>query len=66
MDMMTAAKAAELAGAELVRGPSDNEITEVVRDSRDAVDRCIFVALVGEKNDGHNFVEQAYENGCRV
>ena len=56
MEMMTAARAAELAGAELVHGPSDNEITDVVRDSREAKDGCIFIVLVGETNDGHDYV----------
>ena len=66
MEKITAAKAAELAGAELVSGPSDNEIIHVARDSRETAPGSIFIAIIGDKDDGHRYVEQAYNNGCRV
>ena len=66
MDKMTVAKAAELAAAELVFGSPDLVIDNVVRDSRDAHDRSIFFCLIGENNDGHQYVGQAYDNGCRA
>ena len=66
MDIITAAKAAELAGAELISGPAQNEVSKVVRDSRETVSGCLFVCLIGDTNNGHDYVEEAYENGCRV
>ena len=66
MDRMTVAKVAELAGAELVYGSADREVDKVVRDSRDAVSGSVFFALIGENNNGHRYLEQVYQNECRV
>lgn len=66
MERITAARAAELAGAELAHGPAENEADRVERDSREADDGSIFIALRGEKHDANDYVEQAYENGCRI
>ena len=42
----------------------DTAVTKVVTDSRDAQAGSLFVALPGEKVDGHNFVTQAFEQGA--
>ena len=42
------------------------EFTDVVTDSRAIVPGCLFVALKGEKFDGHRFVAQALEDGARA
>ena len=42
------------------------EIDEVVIDSRKTPKSGLFIALKGEKNDAHDFVKQAAENGCKV
>ena len=42
----------------------DIKIGQVVIDSRAKVDNGLFVAFKGENNDGHNFLKQAFENGC--
>ena len=42
------------------------EFTDVVTDSRASVPGCLFVALKGEKFDGHRFVAQALEDGARA
>lgn len=39
-------------------------IDKVVIDSRTKVENGLFVAFRGENNDGHNFLNQAFENGC--
>jgi UDP-N-acetylmuramoyl-tripeptide--D-alanyl-D-alanine ligase len=39
-------------------------ISDAVIDSRQAIPGCIFVALPGEKLDGHDFVEHAFERGA--
>ncbi len=46
--------------------PEKIEIDEVVIDSRKTPKSGLFVALKGEKNDAHDFVKQAAENGCKV
>jgi UDP-N-acetylmuramoyl-tripeptide--D-alanyl-D-alanine ligase len=41
-------------------------IDEVVIDSRKIVKNGLFIAIKGENNDGHNFLKQAKENGCKT
>ncbi len=41
-------------------------INEVVIDSRKATKNTLFFALKGDNNDGHNFLEQVFVNGCEV
>lgn len=43
---------------------ADTEITAVVTDSRKIVPGCLFVAIRGERVDGHDFIEQAYADGA--
>ncbi len=44
----------------------DLTIDEVVIDSRKTPKSGLFLALKGENNDGHDFLNQAFNNGCRV
>lgn len=44
--------------------PDNLEIDEVVIDSRKTPKSGLFVAIKGDINDGHNFLEQAASNGC--
>ncbi|MEZ4519676.1 MAG: UDP-N-acetylmuramoyl-tripeptide--D-alanyl-D-alanine ligase [Chloroflexota bacterium] len=39
-------------------------ITSVVIDSREAIPGCLFVAFVGERHDGHDFVADAFNRGA--
>ena len=41
-------------------------IDEVVIDSRKALKNTLFFALNGDNNDGHNFLEQVFSNGCEA
>lgn len=45
-------------------GKINNKINQVVIDSRAKTDNGLFVAISGKNNDGHNFLSQAFENGC--
>lgn len=47
-------------------GPLDREVESIAYDSRRVQDRGLFVALRGEKSDGHRFVDQAIERGAGV
>ncbi len=41
-------------------------ITEAVIDSRKAIPGSLFIALPGERSDGHDFVKNAFENGAVI
>ncbi|MBN8208990.1 UDP-N-acetylmuramoyl-L-alanyl-D-glutamate--2,6-diaminopimelate ligase [Bacillus sp. NTK071] len=45
-------------------GPSQQVISSVVYDSRDAEKNAAFVAIIGEKQDGHLYIETAIEKGA--
>lgn len=45
-------------------GASDIPLFEVTTDSRKKAEQSLFIPLIGEKFDGHNFAEQALENGA--
>src|SRR5438270_388419 len=58
-----------LAGAIPVRhviGPLDRAVESIAYDSRRVQRNGLFVALRGEKNDEHEFIGQAIENGASV
>src|SRR5216684_7323099 len=58
-----------LAGAIPVRqviGPLDRAVESIAYDSRRVQRNGLFVALRGDKNDGHEFIGQAIENGASV
>src|ERR1700724_2948454 len=58
-----------LAGAIPVRqviGSLDHTVERIAYDSRRVQRNGLFVALRGEKNDGHEFIGQAIENGASV
>ena len=53
----------EATGAELAQGDPSARIERVVVDSRTARPGDLFVALEGERFDGHDFVEAAARSG---
>jgi len=61
-------RAGELAGliGGACKGFLDAPIRSVVADSRAAKLDSMFVALKGERTDGHLYIKQAIENGARV
>lgn len=50
----------------LVQGNLEQEINELVFDSRKASAKSVFFAIVGSTNNGHNYIQNVYEKGCRV
>jgi UDP-N-acetylmuramoyl-tripeptide--D-alanyl-D-alanine ligase len=46
--------------------PDDLIIDEVVIDSRKAKKNSLFIAIKGEKNDGHDFLAEVASNGCKL
>jgi CO/xanthine dehydrogenase Mo-binding subunit len=60
---ITTGDAARITGGELV-GPADVKLTGVALDSRDARPGDLFVALIGSRVDGHDFVADAAAGGA--
>ncbi|ULQ60172.1 Mur ligase domain-containing protein [Brucepastera parasyntrophica] len=44
----------------------DHSFSSVVTDSRNVKPGSLFVPLIGEKQDGHNYIPQALESGASV
>lgn len=66
MSLWTKSELIEALGDQLIRQnlADDFVCDEVVIDSRKTPKNGLFIALKGEKNDAHDFVNQASENGC--
>src|SRR5437867_13301745 len=47
-------------------GTLDREVESIAYDSRRVQSNTLFVAIRGEKSDGHQFVDQAIEQGASV
>ncbi len=48
----------------VIKGDIENEITELVYDSRKVTKGCIFVCIPGTVKDGHDFIPMALEKGA--
>lgn len=60
----TVAELLEATGGSLLQGEPNTVVTGVTTDSRAAAPGQLFVALVGERFDGHGFVRSAVEAGA--
>lgn len=47
-------------------GPINHSVKEICFDSRNVNKYSLFVCLIGERNNGHNFLDDVYEKGVRV
>ena len=57
------------AGGSLIQrapGPEAQAITGVKHDSREVEEGDMFVAVVGENQDGHRYIPQVAARGCRT
>lgn len=57
---------ADIVKGRLCNGNGEVEIVSAVHDSRLAKENNIFVAIKGERVDGHNYINSAVEGGCRA
>ena len=64
--MISTSQLAALIGDQMRQTPqtSDAPLSKIVIDSREAEPGCLFVALPGERLDGHQFVEHALSRGA--
>lgn len=64
MITMGLSEIAKIVGGEL-HGGSNSLVTQApVFDSREAIEGSLFLALVGENLDGHDFVQEAFDKGA--
>lgn len=61
---MTLTQLANACSGQLICADGEKTVSDVVTDSRKICDGTVFVALCGEKFDGHNFVEQSFSQGA--
>ena len=59
----TVKEIAELCGGRLI-GDGSNTVTTVCTDSRESEEGTMFIAIVGERVDGHIFIEQVKKSGA--
>ena len=62
--MMKSLSIKEIAEAVKSSCDIDEEITEVITNSREAAEGKLFVAIKGDKFDGHSFIQNALDSGC--
>jgi len=62
MEKVNSAKLAEILGCSLA--VAEVEINTVSTDSRKITPDTLFIALKGERFDGHDFVKEVIDNGC--
>lgn len=62
--ILTVKQIAKACGGEVCGCDLDKTVSDVVTDSRKTVADSVFVALRGERFDGHNFVKQVLANGA--
>src|SRR4030095_5274518 len=63
--MQPKSRAAAIAVRQVI-GPLDRNVESIAYDSRRVQRNGLFVALRGEKTDGHQFIDQAIEKGASV
>lgn len=64
MENTCAGDIARAAGGKLLRGDKDQIIKNVSIDSRSMNGQDLFVPLIGERTDAHDYIGQAMENGA--
>lgn len=66
MRAFTVEEVVNATGGKLLCGSGDGVIYKVCTDSRKAEVGDLFFPLIGENNDGHDFLGQVLERGCRT
>jgi len=66
MEPISLQEVLEATGGRLVKGDAEGSITGVSTDSRTIKPGELFVALIGDRFDGHDFIHQAAQKGARA
>jgi UDP-N-acetylmuramoyl-tripeptide--D-alanyl-D-alanine ligase len=64
MNPLSFSQLAEWSGGSLTHGQKERMVTRVTTDSRTIRPGDLFVALVGDRFDGHNFLDDAFRQGA--
>ena len=63
---LSCSEAAEACGGRLVSSQLGRGFLNVCTDSREVDEQSLFIAIVGERVDGHSFITSVVEKGCRA
>ena len=63
MKAFTLTQAAEGCGG-ILKNPTEGIITQVTIDSRQVESGSLYIAIMGERFDGHDFIEDCYQKGA--
>lgn len=66
MECLTIKELVLATDGKLIVGNENDCVDDVVIDSRIANENNVFVAIIGESLDGHNYMQAAYEKGCKT
>ncbi len=66
MKRMTVKEIVKATGGRLLFGDEKSVVESVSIDSRDIKENALFVPLIGERSDGHDFIEKAFLSGASV
>lgn len=64
MQKITVKEIVAATGGELLFGDETIEVSSAFHDSREVKAGCLFVAIPGERVDGHDYIEGAGRDGC--
>lgn len=65
MEKLSIEKICKFTNGTLKYGKKETVFENIVIDSREASKNSLFIPIIGEKFDGHTFMESAYNLGCR-
>lgn len=65
MEKLSINEVLEFTKGELVYGKSDSCILNISIDSREVNSETLFIPIIGARFDGHDFMEDAYNLGCK-
>ncbi len=65
MKKFTISEIAKATGGQLIQGKEDDFVLGFSIDSREINEDQMFITITGERNDGHNYIEQVISKGCK-
>lgn len=66
MNRLKVKEIVEATGGRLLKGNPEDFVTGVKHDSRECEAGDMFVAIIGENSDGHSYIPQVADRGCRT
>lgn len=66
METFSALKIAEIVGGSILYGDGSKLVSAVSTNSKEGNETTLFVPIIGERVDAHNFIKDAYNSGMRV